>query len=262
MPGRLIEMFKAQVKSSLGSAGLDVHRRVILRPASASRPLGDLISFLEDTKERGFYPKVVADIGANQGNWTRALLSIFPNASCLMFEPVPAFAGDLKRISESQHAHYWGVGISDSDGTLDLCSVTQNGAATSGSTFLESSHAESYGLAKIPVQVRSLDSLVSSHEIPIPELVKIDVEGFEMPVLRGAESLFGLTELFIIELSLYSFWQQPIFHEVVSWMASRGYVLYDLAGFNRRPVDGALGQVDACFVRSDSTLRRAGGWDD
>jgi FkbM family methyltransferase len=255
-------MLKTKVRSVLQRAGFEVHRRVIHSPAGPSRPLGDLISFLEDTKARGFLPKVIADIGANEGNWTRAVLAVFPDAQYLMFEPVPAFAGNLQRLCESCPASYWGIGISDSDGTLEMDSVTQNGVATSGSTFLESSHNKRYRSTKVAVEVRSLDSLLRSNEISTPELVKIDVEGFEMSVLHGAESLFGSTELFIIELSLYSFWKQPIFHEVVSWMASRGYVLYDLAGFNRRPVDGALGQLDACFVRFDSRLRRPGGWDD
>jgi FkbM family methyltransferase len=255
-------MLKTQVQSILNRAGYEVRRRVIHPPASSQRPLGDLISFLEDSRKRGFRPKVIADIGANEGHWTRAVLSVFPDAQCLMFEPVPAFAGNLKRLCETCNARYWGVGVSDSDGTLEIDSVTRDGAATSGSTFLESTHDGRYSSTKIPVEVRSLDSLVTRHEIPAPELVKIDVEGFEMSVLRGAESLFGSTELFIIELSLYSFWKQPIFHEVVAWMAARGYLLYDLAGFNRRPVDGTLGQVDACFVKSDSRLRRAGGWDD
>ena len=126
-------MLKAKARSILERVGIEVHRRVIHAPASSSRPLADLSSFLEDIRARGFQPKVILDIGANEGNWTRTAISVFPNAQFLMFEPIPAFADKLNRVCQTGPARYWGVGISDSDGTLEIDSVAQNGAATSGS---------------------------------------------------------------------------------------------------------------------------------
>jgi hypothetical protein len=142
--------------------------------------------------------------------------------------------------------------------------TTLNGAPTTGATMLETRHDSQYRVNEMQVDVLSLDDLVSAGEIPgIPEVLKIDVEGYELEVLKGAGRLFGKTELVILEVSLYRFWGQPVFHEVVAWMADRGYVLYDFAGFNRRPKDGTLGQADACFIRQDSRLRRDGtGWNE
>ncbi len=108
----------------------------------------------------------------------------------------------------------------------------------------------------------TIDSLVADGSMPVPELAKLDVQGFELEALRGAESLFGTTEVFILELTLLETinpgW--PIVHEVVAFMAERGYYLYDLPGFLRRPLDGALAQIDACFVKVDSFLRADGTW--
>jgi FkbM family methyltransferase len=254
---------KNAIRTIASRSGLEIKRRTVHPPANQNRPLGDLVAFLEDIQARGFRPKVIVDIGANEGDWTRVALSVFPAAHLEMFEPAPIFSDKLERLAEDCDATYRGVGVSDSDGILNLDFVTTlDGQGTSGSSFLEAPHASQYTSGKIEVKVRSLDSLVNSREILIPDLVKIDVEGFEMSVLRGAESLFGHTEFFLIELSLYPFWGQPILHEVITWMAARDYVPYDLAGFNRRPADGALGQLDVCFVKSDSHFRRPGGWDD
>jgi hypothetical protein len=53
------------------------------------------------------------------------------------------------------------------------------------------------------VPVLTTDSLILAHQLPIPELVKIDVQGFEQDVLKGGDLLFVVTEAFILETSLY-----------------------------------------------------------
>src|SRR6266436_4167158 len=88
-----------------------------------------------------------------------------------------------------------------------------------------------------------------SEKRQIPDLVKLDVQGFELEALKGATQLFGRTEVFIMET--------PVFHEVVQFMADRGYLTYDFPGFLRRPRDGALGQCGVCFVRENSPLRES-----
>ncbi len=44
-------------------------------------------------------------------------------------------------------------------------------------------------------------------------------------------------------------------------MFERGYVIYDIPGYLRRPLDGALAQLDICFVKSNSFLRNSIKWD-
>ena len=84
----------------------------------------------------------------------------------------------------------------------------------------------------------------------MPDMVKLDVEGFELEALKGASELFGRTDLFVIEIALYRFSGRPMIHEVVPFMAQRGYFVYDIAGFIRRPYDGAIGLIDLCFSRA------------
>jgi len=95
----------------------------------------------------------------------------------------------------------------------------------------------------------------------MPDLVKLDVQGFELEVLSGAETTFGRTELFIVETSLFRFLpNQPLIREVISFMADRDYELYDITAHLRRPYDGALGQVDLAFVKADGRFRAEAKW--
>ena len=105
------------------------------------------------------------------------------------------------------------------------------------------------------------DVLADDYPQFVPDLVKLDIQGFELEALSGAETLFGRTELFILEASLFPFMSgQPIVREVISFMFARGYELYDVPGFCRRPHDGALGQMDLAFVKSGGSFRKVTDW--
>jgi hypothetical protein len=107
------------------------------------------------------------------------------------------------------------------------------------------------------VEMRTIDSMIQDNLIDTPDLVKIDVQGFELEVLKGAESLFGKTELFIIETALHNKHKSyPLIAEVIAFMNQRDYLVYDFAGFLRQPHDGSLIECDLCFVKRGSFLRK------
>ena len=132
-----------------------------------------------------------------------------------------------------------------------------------GSSFLpkESSELKASGKQRV-IDILTIDSLVREGCVPMPQLVKLDVQGFEIEALRGGQSLFGPVEAFILEISFFKAdsEKQPILHEVVAFMAERGYFAYDIPGYLRRPFDGALGQVDICFAKQNGALRASNRW--
>jgi FkbM family methyltransferase len=182
----------------------------------------------DDFKARGFAPTLIFDIGAADGTWTGATAPIFPGARFVTVEPrATAFEPTVRAAVGAQ------------EGTATLTDWN------TGSTLLAT---ESGGGAKYEVPVTTLDRLAT--QFGMPDLVKLDVEGFELRALEGASSLLGRTELFVIEIALYRFTGRPMIHEVVPFMADRGYFVYDIAGFIRRPFDGAVGMMDCCFART------------
>jgi FkbM family methyltransferase len=239
-----------------GQAGYDLVRRDI-PPAHRERPVGNLRAFLEDLHARGFRPRHILDVGANQGDWSRTAHAVFPEARFTLLEPVRAFEKTLQEFAQSvPGSRYLAAGAGATPGELELDEVTTpDGRPTSGSSFRAAPH-DGFHTRRVRVPIVTLDSLMDGPAASqIPELVKIDVEGFEPEVLKGSRRLLGTTEIFIIETSLFPFWQQPIFHELIAMMAGTGYVVYDFPTFNRRPIDGALGLADVCFVRGNSALR-------
>jgi FkbM family methyltransferase len=132
-----------------------------------------------------------------------------------------------------------------------------------GSSFLPNIDAKLKNIGKQrEIEIIAIDDLIVSSKIKLPELIKLDIQGFELEALKGAKKTFGYTEAFILEVSLFPFdprW--PIFSDVVNFMLERDYVVYDFPGFLRRPFDGALGQCDICFVKRNGFLRSSNGWD-
>ena len=197
-------------------------------PGHHLRPVGQLESVLTDFKARGYNPSIVFDCGASDGSWTAAVKPLFPNARFVLVEPRNISAAITVRAA---------VGAQEGSGTLTDWDT--------GSTLLPVPTGRDPQYA---VPVTTLDRL--AEQFGVPDLVKLDVEGFELEALRGGDSLFGRTDVFLIEVALYRFVDRPMLHDIVAYMASKGYFVYDIAGFIRRPYDGAVGLMDLCFARS------------
>lgn len=55
------------------------------------------------------------------------------------------------------------------------------------------------------IEITTIDDLIESARIDIPELIKLDIQGFELEALKGTTKTFGYTEVYMIEVSLFSF---------------------------------------------------------
>ena len=233
------------VKRGFGRIGVEIRRA----NAAQTAPIGHMRTTLEGLRDRGLAPTMVLDVGANRGDWTELARSIYSGATYVLLEPQIEMAPYLDRLGEPWH----NVAAGSENGTLELTIWP----SLVGSSFLKPEEAD---YPTRPVEVVTIDHLIARENYAIPELVKLDIQGFELEALRGAASLFGVTEAFIVEVSLFSFHGHPILREVVDFMGERGYETYDIAGALRRPSDGALGQLDLCFARVNGALRQSHRW--
>lgn len=223
------------------------------------RPVGEMGAFLDDLVQRGFRPRHILDVGANYANWSWQARARFPEARFTLVEPqaeLETHLADFCRAHPGARSFCVGAGPDNEDRELTVW------PDLAGSSFVPTpEEAQEYGKHRRSVPMRTLDSIASEVGAPVPDLVKLDIQGFELEALRGAGSFFGKTELFILEVSFFPFSkQQPTIAEVVEFMAGRGYEPYEFCGFLRRPYDGALGQADVAFARQAGTLRASMRW--
>lgn len=128
--------------------------------------------------------RTIFDVGGNFGQTALHLAAAFPKAHVYSFEPVPS---SFQRLQKSA-AHYpaispFNLAIGDQAGVLPI-HVTPNAETN---TFL--AHAGSTDSLDVPME--TLDDFTAAHHIETIDLLKIDVEGYELMVLKGAETLLS-----------------------------------------------------------------------
>jgi hypothetical protein len=110
--------------------------------------------------------------------------------------------------------------------------------------------AEITSVGEDKVQVIPLDTLVRNQQLPAPDLVKIDVQGFEGRVLGGGKETFSRAQRVIVEVSLHALYQdQSLAPDVLTTLAGWGFELDDIhETFRQWP--GRLWQVDLWLKRA------------
>lgn len=203
---------------------------------------------LENLKRKNFYPSAVLDIGAYEGLWTLDLLEVFPAARVLMVEAQKNKEQFLQSIKEKYpHTDYAISLLSSEDGATKF--FAENETASHVVSRVEP--AVQYQ----QLQTQSLDSLLKAKQFPFPDLLKLDVQGHEMEVLKGAEKSLKHATVCLLEISLINLGDDvPLLAEMIAFMNDKGFQAYDISQFIRRPFDKALYQVDMFFIKKDAAL--------
>ena len=234
---------------------------MLVPQGSDRRPVGSMEMLLEDLRARGFQCRTLLDVGANRTWWSRMAKKVFAEADFCLIEPQIEMKALMEKFCQEfpgSSCFHAGAGAQKGKLTLTIWDDLY------GSSFLPSpdENLKSSGRQR-EVEILTIDGLIDSGRIRVPDLIKLDIQGFELEALKGATKTFGQTSVYILEVSFFSFSDvpgMPVFADVVAFMQERGYVAYDFPGFLRRPLDGALGQCDICFVKSDGFLRVSNDW--
>ena len=199
-------------------------------------------------KARGFDPHFAIDIGAYVGEWTTLFKSVFPDCTVLMVEPQEDKVDCLKDVCDrfGGSVDYRSALLGSTSGKT----VTFVQMETGSSVFEEQSNAPRSTSVRTLV---TLDELLAAEPKRV-DFLKLDVQGFELEVLRGAERAMEQALAVLMETSLIPTNQgTPLIAEVIQFMDSRGFRMLDFCSQMRRS-DGALWQTDLLFVRVSSGL--------
>ncbi len=198
---------------------------------------------LRDTFE--FTPETIYDIGAYHGNWTRLARRVFPDARYFLFEANPDHAEILRSTGE----RYFIAALADRENEPANFYTPRNAGATGASLYREQTvHYEGKNLRVVPVTTRRLDALVKEHGLPPPELLKLDVQGSELAVLRGAGEILDSCSALIAELSFVQGNDgAPSATEVMTGIGELGFSPIDICKA-RRAATGNPVQADVLFA--------------
>ena len=187
------------------------------------------------------------------------VLSVFPESRIIMFEPQEEMRSILEQLCRrNSNLEFIQAGVGREPGEL----VQTIWEDLAGSSFLPEVADDKLekGVQRM-TPIITIDEILKQKPDFVPDLVKLDIQGFELEALKGASSTFETTELFILETSLYEFLpSQPVTFDCIKFMHEKGYYIYDVTEYLRRPFDGALGQIDIAFAKSGGMLQKSNSW--
>jgi FkbM family methyltransferase len=216
----------------------------------------DLGWALATLRDLGFRPNAIVDVGAFVGEWSAAAHTVFPDAAVAMLEARPSQRAVLERASaalrtdtEVANAH---LGAAPRDAVP--FHVTEGGSGSSVMGELSDVPRETIVLPLVTLDA-TIAALRIAPKIRAPILLKLDVQGYEREVLLGGSATLAMAEVVVMELSTQRLNEgAPLAHEMVAFLAERGFQLFDVTGFWREKVTDVLLQADVVFVRSSSPM--------
>jgi FkbM family methyltransferase len=238
----------AGIKSSSGRTAIDALASLFgVRIVNARWGPRGVFEALRRAKTGGLAPAFIFDIGASNGQWTQACRDIFPQARYLLVDPLEANRMALAAMAQSDAriSVWWGA-VGAAPGRLEIFEHGDQSSLLQSTDFPGTPRS---------VEVRTLDDLFESAGSPFPVLLKADVQGYEMEVLRGAERCLKSAEALILEVSYRKLYQDSaLAHEIIAHVGARGFRIYDVCSYLQRPGDRELVQSDMVFVHQSSRL--------
>ncbi|CAN5172890.1 hypothetical protein BH09BAC5_BH09BAC5_27870 [soil metagenome] len=194
----------------------------------------------------------VLDVGAWKGDSARQFSELFPTAKIFSFEPLRDCFERLQALEKNiQNLKTFNFALGDK---ADKLKINRSGFSPSSSLLkMKDTHKEAFPFSAEEtieeIEVRTLDSVTSGLDLSPNVLLKIDVQGFEENVLKGAFETLKKVKIIVIELSFVELYAgQPMFDKIYNILKDHGFVYSGSWQQLLNPKDGAIWQQNGVFI--------------
>jgi FkbM family methyltransferase len=198
----------------------------------------------------------ILDVGANEGQFALNMRKLGYNGEISSYEPLlEVFEGLRKKSENDRRWKVFNFALGNKDEQQEI-NVSKN---TVSSSLLEmlpkhiKQEPDSIFIGKEKIDIRRLDTVWKESSLNTKSVFfKLDVQGYEKYVLEGASESLKHIKLIQLEMALTELYKgELLLANMIKYMETLGYILYNLVnGFNNFET-GQLFQVDGIFVRED-----------
>lgn len=182
----------------------------------------------------------VQDVGAHKGLWSKSLKDhCLKNSNFFLFEANLDHERDLRKIGSPYFINL----LSDSIKEVKF----YNNNNTGDSYFIENTNEyEEKNFVK--KTTTTLDITSKKENLPFPDLLKIDTQGSELDILKGAKETIKNCLLIYLECPIIDYNKNsPSLTEYINYLNLIGYIPTDICEVHR--IDEVLIQIDILFIK-------------
>jgi FkbM family methyltransferase len=237
-------MITKKLRKAIRALGYGRDRRALLSGVGAS---------LEHAKVLRKLPALgtIIDIGSNKGQFILEAVKWHPNCQIFAFEPLSAERAVMEHVLAglpSLTVHPFALGETDATTQIHVSSAADSSSIFEQTPLQAQSFPGTQNVGREEIEIRRLDHVLDRAMSNTPVLCKIDVQGYELNVLRGFGDFLYSIDFFIVEVTNVAFYAgAPNSAEVISFLASYGFAI--LGTYNMYVKDGMCLQSDILFGR-------------
>jgi FkbM family methyltransferase len=197
--------------------------------------------------------QTILDIGANTGQFARAIHELLPGAFIYSFEPLVDCFRELQRnMCRVKSFKAFNVALDERQG--EALFYRSEWSPSSSLRPMGSLHKENFpytaGESTECISVKRLDDYIDELELKDNLLVKIDVQGCEDKVIAGGQGLLQRAKILIVETSIVPLYEgQPLFRDILTTLESQRFLYKGSLSQLTSPIDSSILQSDAIFIR-------------
>jgi len=202
------------------------------------------------------YPTdIIIDIGANVGQYATDIIAAGYEGKIVSIEPIPSIHQILKKNAEKypNWEVYECTALGDQEGEISF-NISKNYASSSALILKEEYQEvspETKLIDKIYVNKTTLNNIYQNLHLSQQSVgLKIDTQGYEMEILKGAEKMLDKCKWIQVELSLEELYEgQPLYMDVINYLGRFGFILKHINEGYTNPKNGMRLQFDGVFIK-------------
>lgn len=174
--------------------------------------------FLGHLKDRGFEPKVIYDIGSSILHWVTQAKRVWPEARFICFDGT----SEIEFLYAENNLEYYNVVLSNEVKNLRWY---ENQASPGGNSYYREQMGNYYPADRYQMRTTvTLDQLVAENSLPLPDFMKLDVQGCETDILLGAKNTLANCSALIVEMQHIHYNEgAPLVGQTLPFIESLGF---------------------------------------
>ena len=197
----------------------------------------------------------IIDVGAHEGNFMIEIIKKIPNMKVISFEPVKSSFKILNKNSEKYHnwkTYPYALGNMEQKTEINLSDYSEANSFLTITNELINFRPELKIIGKEVIHCKKLDNFFEEIKFcEKPIMLKIDTQGYDLEVLKGAKETLKIIDFLFIEVSTAKVYEnQPLFSDIINFVEKENFKVWSVDRLMGNRKTGQTFQVDILFSKS------------